>query len=77
MSWPDLGSWTPRSPQKTHNRAGQVGMHGPKARPGARRVELPCAGMPAKARAGTVGWWWGGLRCTRRGGRGPVAGGVV
>lgn len=49
MSWPDLGSWTLRSPQKTHNRAEQVGMHGPKARPGARHMELPCAGTPARA----------------------------
>jgi hypothetical protein len=45
-------------PTKTHNRAEQVGMHGPKARPGARHMELPCAGTPARVRAGTVVWWW-------------------
>jgi hypothetical protein len=29
-------------------------MHGPKARPGARHMELPCAGTPARVRAGTA-----------------------
>lgn len=58
MSWPDPGSWTPRSPQKTHNRAGQVGMLRFGARPGARHSEPPRGRMPARAPAGTAVWWW-------------------
>ena len=43
---------------RNHNRAGQVGMLRLGARPGARHRERPCAGMPARAPAGTVVWWW-------------------
>ena len=35
---------------KTRNRAEQVGMHGPRARPGARHRESPCAGCWASLR---------------------------
>jgi hypothetical protein len=54
-------------------------MHAPRARPGARHMEPPCAEMPARAPAERVVWWW-----RRRGDHGvpgprggPVAGGVI
>jgi hypothetical protein len=72
MSWPDPGPWTPRSPQKTHNRAKQAGLLRPGAGPGAWHMEPPCAEMPARPPAAAVVWWWRWV-----GGGGPVAGGVV
>jgi hypothetical protein len=54
-------------------------MHAPRARPGARHMEPPCAEMPARAPAERVVWWWRwrgdhGVPGPRGG---PVAGGVI